>query len=184
MPPYALILTLLILVACKINSQDDLPQFPAHSIAHGFDFPVGKPDGQGYYNAQHFGKNKHLGDDWNGIHGGNSDKGDSIFAIANGFVHFSQDMKGSWGPVIRIWHKLPDSSYIESIYAHMATVYVGANSWVKKGDTLGTIGTAHGKYLAHLHLEIRDSLFMPLGPGYGEDTVGYHNPEGYLRSHR
>ncbi len=27
---------------------------------------------RGYYNAQVFGKNNHLGDDWNGVGGGNT----------------------------------------------------------------------------------------------------------------
>ena len=30
-------------------------------IVDGFDFPVGKPDAKGYYNAQPFMKNTHLG---------------------------------------------------------------------------------------------------------------------------
>ncbi|MEM8889827.1 MAG: M23 family peptidase, partial [Bacteroidota bacterium] len=36
-----------------------------------FDYPVGKPDARGYYNAQGFQKNNHLGDDWNANTGGN-----------------------------------------------------------------------------------------------------------------
>ena len=32
-----------------------------------FDFPVGKPDAVGYYNAQEFTENDHLGEDWNGV---------------------------------------------------------------------------------------------------------------------
>ena len=61
-------------------------------IANHFDFPVGKPDAKGYYNAQAFGKNNHLGDDWNAVTGGNSDLGDPIYAIANGKVTFAEDI--------------------------------------------------------------------------------------------
>ena len=32
-------------------------------FTNGFDFPVGKPNAQGYYNAQKFTVNNHLGDD-------------------------------------------------------------------------------------------------------------------------
>jgi hypothetical protein len=48
------------------------------TYAEHFDFPAGKPDGEGYYNAQGFGKNNHLGADWNGNGGGNTDLGDTI----------------------------------------------------------------------------------------------------------
>jgi len=51
------------------------------NYANRFDFPVGKPDAKGYYNAQIFGKNNHLGDDWNGANGGNSDLGEPIYAV-------------------------------------------------------------------------------------------------------
>lgn len=46
--------------------------FEAHPEYHtdGFDFPVGKPDADGYYNAQDFQENYHLGEDWNGNGGG------------------------------------------------------------------------------------------------------------------
>jgi len=47
----------------------------------GFDFPIGKPNARGYYNAQKFQENNHLGDDWNGVGGGNSDLGDAIYTI-------------------------------------------------------------------------------------------------------
>jgi len=49
---------------------------PPGYLADAFDYPVGKPDAKQYYNAQPFGKNYHLGDDWNGKGGGNTDLGD------------------------------------------------------------------------------------------------------------
>ena len=58
-------------------------------LSDGFDFPVGKPDGKNYYNAQPLGKNDHLGDDWNGTGGGNTDLGDPVYSIANGWVRCS-----------------------------------------------------------------------------------------------
>src|SRR5205085_6221457 len=42
-------------------------------IADGFDFPVGKPDAQGYYKARGFRSHGHLGEDWDGIRGGDTD---------------------------------------------------------------------------------------------------------------
>jgi len=66
-------------------------------IANHFDFPVGKPDAKGYYNAQKFQKNNHLGDDWNAVTGGNTDLGDPIYAIGNGKVTFAEDAGSGWG---------------------------------------------------------------------------------------
>ncbi len=48
---------------------DSIPDFGPDDIANAFDYPVGKPDAVGYYNAQPFGKNHHLGDDWNAVTG-------------------------------------------------------------------------------------------------------------------
>ena len=62
-----------------------------------FDFPVGKPDAHGYYNAQEFRKNNHLGDDWNASTGGDSDLGDPIYSIASGKVTYARDHGVSWG---------------------------------------------------------------------------------------
>ena len=153
-------------------------------VTNGYDFPVGKPDAKRYYNAQGFGENYHLGDDWNGVGGGNTDLGDPIYAIANGYVSFAEDLKGGWGNVIRIVHYNPDHSKIESVYAHCQSIAVLEGQYIKKGTIIGTIGTADGAYLAHLHLEVRDALNMPIGPGYSSDTEGYLNPTNYINNNR
>lgn len=154
-------------------------------ISDGFDFPVGKPDAKGYYNAQGFSnKRGHLGDDWNAVTGGNSDLGDPIYSIANGYVIFAKDLRGGWGNVIRILHRLQDSTFVESVYAHCDTIQTQLGEWVKRGDQIGTIGTAHGAYLAHLHFEIRDSIEMPIGGGYSRNTEGYLDPTEFIKEQR
>lgn len=153
-------------------------------VALSFDFPVGKPDGKGYYNAQGFGENNHLGDDWNAVTGGNTDLGDPVYAIANGKVLFAKDVKGGWGNVIRIVHILPDSSRVESLYAHCDEIKVKEQQWVRKGEQIGTIGDAHGRYFAHLHFEIRSKVGLPIGGGYSEKTDGYLDPTKFILSHR
>lgn len=150
--------------------------------AYSFDFPVGKPAAKGYYNAQKFQENQHLGDDWNGVRGGNTDLGDPIYSIANGYVCFAEDIGGGWGNVIRILHLHKDTLY-ESIYAHTDTLLVTKGDYVKKGVQIATIGTADGTYLAHLHLEIRDSIAMNIGPGYSIDTRGYLDPTLFINEH-
>jgi len=149
----------------------------------GFDYPVGPPNAKGYYNAQVFGKNDHLGDDWNGVGGGNSDLGDPVYSIGRGKVVLAEDLQGGWGNVVRIVHNVgtvEEPAYIESLYAHLDTILIDSNDLVEKGQALGTIGNAHGIYYAHLHFEIRDSIAMPIGGGYGEETAGYLDPTAFL----
>ncbi|GAA3516134.1 peptidoglycan DD-metalloendopeptidase family protein [Aquimarina addita] len=149
-------------------------------IADTFDFPVGKPNGKGYYNALKFGKNAHLGDDWNGVGGGNTDLGDSIYSIANGYVSFAEDIGGGWGNVIRIVHRY-NGKYYESLYAHCDTIVIKKGGFIKKGTLIGTIGNAHGIYMAHLHLELRSNIFMDIGGGYATDTTGFLDPTQFIK---
>ncbi len=153
-------------------------------VARSYSFPVGYPDAKGYYNAQEFGENYHLGEDWNANSGGNSDLGDPIFAVANGFVKDVKDHGGGWGWVIRIVHMNRDSSMVESLYAHCDTVFVNSGDWIKEGAKIGTIGNAHGSYLAHLHFEMRDDIHMPLGGGYGNSTKGFLVPTWFIKRNR
>lgn len=150
----------------------------------GFDFPVGKPNGKGYYNAQPFMKNDHLGDDWNAVTGGNSDLGDPIYSIANGYVVFAKDIGSGWGKVVRVMHQLNDSTYVESLYAHCDTMLVQSNEGVQRGQKIATIGNADGAYYAHLHLEIRDSVEMEVGGGYSSFYTGYVDPTAFIKAHR
>ncbi|WP_299440542.1 M23 family metallopeptidase [uncultured Aquimarina sp.] len=151
-------------------------------IVTDFDFPVGKPNATGYYNAQKFKENNHLGDDWNGVGGGNSDLGDAIYSIANGYVSFAEDIGGGWGNVIRIIHKYK-GNYYESVYAHCQSIKVKEGDFLKKGTLIATIGNANGQYLAHLHLELRDDIFMSIGGGYSENTKGYLDPTKFIKEH-
>ncbi len=156
-------------------------------ISDGFDFPVGKPDAKKYYNAQKFGKNYHLGDDWNGIGGGNTDYGDSVYSISNGIVAYAGNLKGGWGNVVRIYHNYGsklEPLYVESVYAHLEKILITTGTIIKKGARIGTIGNANGKYLAHLHLELRDQIDMEIGQGYSKSTIGYLDPTKFIKSHR
>ena len=155
-----------------------------YPLANSFDFRVGKPDANGYYNAQAFTKNYHLGDDWNAVTGGNSDLGHPIYAIANGIVTEAKDEGGGWGNVIRIEHHIPNENKVESLYAHCLENMVQKGDIIKKGQQIATIGNANGAYLAHLHFEIRSIVGMPLGAGYSQDTTGYINPTEYINAHR
>ncbi len=153
----------------------------------GFDFPVGPPDAKRYYNAQGFGENLHLGDDWNGIGGGDTDLGDPVFAIAGGKVKFAADNGAGWGNVLVIQHNigtLTEPKFVESLYAHLDTMIATPGQTVQRGQQIGTIGDAHGAYAAHLHFEIREDTLLPIGGGYSEETEGYLNPTLFIKTHR
>ena len=171
----------------KTNTiSDKLPSLDIVEITltDGFDYPVGKPDAKKYYNAQEFGENMHLGDDWNGVGGGNTDLGDPIYSIANGYVSFSKNVYGGWGNVIRIVHFITEDKRVESLYAHCDEVFVKEGEYIKRGQKIGTIGNNDGAYLAHLHLELRSKVGMPLGGGYSSDTEGYLDPTKFIEENR
>jgi murein DD-endopeptidase MepM/ murein hydrolase activator NlpD len=192
------LLLILIAIGCKDSKQNtfkveqisihqkvkDTFQIDKNYIANSFDFPVGKPNAKGFYNAQKFQENFHLGDDWNAVTGGNSDLGAPIYAIANGYISQTKNFKSGWGNVIRVIHFLPNNKTVESLYAHCDTILVKNKMWIKKGVKIGTIGNVDGLYLAHFHLEIRDRIHLPLGNGYSKDFEGYLDPTKFIKEHR
>ena len=160
----------------------DNPQYESD----GFDYPVGPPDGKKYYNAQKFGQNTHLGDDWNGVGGGNTDMGDPVYSTANGLVVFAQNIGGGWGNVVRVVHVVSEKPLVlvESLYAHLERIDVKEGQGIRRGEKLGTIGNAGGIYYAHLHFEIRTEYGMEVGGGYSTETKGYTDPTAFIKKHR
>ncbi len=134
-------------------------------LADGFDLPVGKPDGKGYYVARGLRLRSpvHFGEDWNGLGGGDTDTGDPVYAIADGVVMFSFDCQGGWGNVVLVRHAYRDpqtgqARFCDSQYAHLHQRLVKVGAMVKRGQQIGTIGSNRGMYAAHLHFEIRHNL--------------------------
>ena len=169
--------SVLVLAACA-SQPTPVPPAPCG----GFDFPVGPPDAVGYYDAQPFGTQLHLGNDYNGNGGGDTDLGDPVHAIARGKVVFAEDIGGGWGNVVRVVHAC-ETFTVESIYAHLDAIDVAVGESVARGGVVGTIGTAGGLYFAHLHLELRDAAGLPIGGGYGE-ADGHIDPAAFIRAHR
>lgn len=160
---------------------------PLPPLADGFDFPVGAPDALGYYDAQPFGTDRHLGNDWNGPDGGDSDLNDPVYAVAAGVVRFARDVGGGWGNVVRIEHRVrgvEGERPVESLYAHLERVDVQVDQPVARGQIIGSIGTAHGRYKAHLHFELRPRVGMGLGGGYGEPLGNYLDATAFIQAHR
>ena len=156
-------------------------------LATRFDFPLGSEHGAMAYNAQRFTKNKHLGDDLNGIGGEDSDLGDPIFAVADGRVLLARDGGPGWGNVIIVLHAYDEKGqrkYAQSYYAHLQTMLVTAREEVWRGEQIATVGTAQGRYWAHLHFEMREFITPYIGPGYRQDTRGWLDPSAFIRAHR
>jgi hypothetical protein len=190
-------------------------------VADSFDFPVGqKVDGRvqatpaaeaadgiadGVKLDQAFGekyaKGKyHLGEDWNGTGGGDTDIGLPVYAIANGKVTFVGDPKdddiGGWGnlDVVIVEHELPSGEYgssVSSLYGHMQDVSVNEGDDVLRGQKIGEVGdfvADEGKkdQFAHLHFEVRDDEDIGVGIGYSSTVKpsGYLDPSSFIANHR
>ena len=78
------------------------PEHVRTRLADGFDQPVGKPDADGYIFTRGFRPRYHMGEDWNGLEGGNSDLGKPVYATANGIVVLARDMRMGWGNLVII----------------------------------------------------------------------------------
>jgi murein DD-endopeptidase MepM/ murein hydrolase activator NlpD len=115
------------------------------------------------YNAQPFNSlnnkrgGKHSGDDINGIGGQNTDLADPVFAVANGLVVYVGNPSSGWGNCVILAHRSPDGKIIHSMYAHLLSSHVSYMEQIPRGYVIGSVGNADGAYLAHLHLEIRES---------------------------
>ncbi|MCK9590187.1 MAG: M23 family metallopeptidase [Terrimicrobiaceae bacterium] len=156
-------------------------------IADGFDQPVGKPDAEGYYKSRGF-LPYHPGEDWNGLHGGNSDLGAPVYAIANGYVTFARDARMGWGNVVLIRHIFMENGRlqtVDSMYAHLDKIVVREGQQMTRGQQVGTIGTNRGMYVAHLHFEIRKNLDIGINrSAFRRDLTNYYRPGEFIASRR
>jgi hypothetical protein len=170
--------------AFQLLSPLELASIPT---ATRFDFPLGSENGAMSYNAQRFTENRHLGDDLNGIGGENSDLGDPIYVVADGRVLLARDAGPGWGNVIIVLHAYLENSerkYVQSYYGHVESMLVHVGDDVCRGQQVATVGTANGRYFAHLHFEMREFITPFIGPGYREDTHGWLNPTAFIEQHR
>lgn len=157
-------------------------------LADGFDMPVGKPDARGYYRARGFRAHGHMGEDWDGVGGGDTDLGDPVSVIGDGVVVFARDCHQGWGNVIIVRHAYRDglgTRYIDSLYGHLDKILVKRGQGVRRGQQIATIGNAHGLYDAHLHLEIRKNLEIGMSRDkFAQDSSNYYDPSQFITAHR
>jgi hypothetical protein len=157
-------------------------------LADGFDFPIGKPDAQGYYKARGFRSHGHLGEDWDGIRGGDTDLGDPIYSIGNGVVVFARDCHMGWGNVVIVRHSYRENGgvkTIDALYGHLSKILIHRGQAVTRGQQIATMGTAHGLYDAHLHLEVRKNIEIGMSSkAFAQDSSNYHDPTQFILTHR
>jgi hypothetical protein len=159
-------------------------------LAPRFDHPLGSEHGALTYNAQPFRVARHLGDDLNGIGGGNSDLGDPVYAAGTGLVVLSRDGGPGWGNVVILAHRVADAEaaagwrIVQTMYAHLDEILVRRGETVRRGAKIGTVGTAGGRYLAHLHFEVRIGPYVNPGTGYADQPMNRVSPERFLREFR
>lgn len=139
---------------------------PASVFADSFRHPLGNGlttpliDGDGYYIPAGAGfddlnttrNSYHLGVDWNGEGGGNTDLGDPVYGVANGTVVEVVSDQGSattgFGNYVVLKHDLPAPvtvngqtvSTVYSLYAHLDTVAgLAVGDQVGIGQQIGTL---------------------------------------------
>lgn len=115
----------------------------------------------------------HIGEDWNGKCGSDTDLYGPLFAIADGTV-FDIYLEGSaksngGGNVIVIDYTLPDGiTVVRSQYLHVSEFFVSRGNPISKGMMVGKIGNTGFSQGPHLHWD------MIINPStYGG---GYANP--------
>jgi murein DD-endopeptidase MepM/ murein hydrolase activator NlpD len=162
-------------------------------IATSFVDPIGKTetvtqkrDKDEWYNALDFGADNHLGEDWNKNTGGNTDCGEPVYAAADGIITYAADAGPGWGNVVIITHQLSDGKKVQTLYGHMREI-LKTSGEVKKREQIGKVGSANGRYLCHLHFELRnescpswDAVYI----GYSPIRHGWLDPSDFIDSHR
>jgi murein DD-endopeptidase MepM/ murein hydrolase activator NlpD len=162
------------------------------TLADGFDYPVGKPNGEGYYRARGMRLRSpvHFGEDWNGNGGGDSDLHDPIYACANGVVTFAYDVAGGWGRVIILRHAYRDPKtgkikYVDSLYGHNRTILVKKGDFVVRGQQISTMGNNRGMYPAHLHFEMRHNITVGMDrTSVNQTLTNWADPTIFINGHR
>ena len=157
-------------------------------LADGFGLPVGIENTKQYYKARGFRPNGHLGEDWNGAGGGDSDLGDPVHCTADGLVVYAQDYRAGWGNVVIVRHaylERGDIRFVDSLYGHLDRILVRLGQRVKRGQKVGTIGTGHGQYPAHLHFEIRKNIHVGMFRSmFPRDFSTYFDPTQFVVTHQ
>ena len=157
-------------------------------LADGFEVPVGRDGTKRFYVARGVRANGHLGEDWNGEGGGDTDLGDPVYATAHGVVVFAEDYKLGWGNVVILRHAYMEGDrvqYVDSLYGHLHEILVANGQKVTRGQKIGSIGNNRGQYDAHLHFEMRKNLNVGMfRNSFPRDLSVYWEPSVFIAARR
>ncbi|HEY1040552.1 MAG TPA: peptidoglycan DD-metalloendopeptidase family protein, partial [Bacteroidia bacterium] len=182
-------------------------------IVDGFVFPFGDGKGGGSYKGYKDGKTYngwyiatktgekydlgiHTGEDWNGVGGGDSELGQPVYSTASGEVIDAKDYGAPWGNVVYVKHRFIENTKIKtvfSLYAHLNELKVKKGDKVIKRQQVGTVGTGHNSFPAHLHFEIRkenmenfETTYWPSSNDKDADWVleHYEEPSAFIKDHK
>ena len=185
-------LAVLLLQACTSEPDpskhipESLLKFPRAS----FTYPVGPAEfitekndwWDDWHNAQDFGENRHLGEDWNKKSGGDTDCGEPVYAAADGNIAVAGDAGPGWRNVVVVEHTAADGTKLFSLYGHLQSMS-RTEGPVGRREQIGSIGNANGRYMCHLHFELRSGdcpIGIQAGPGYGDNTHGWVDPSEFI----
>ena len=183
-----------------INEGEPEPEAPE---ADGVDAPVGTPperaadklwpglwyDATGFAvryrgspapGAYHTGADLNLPD--------NRDAFAPCYAPATGIVRVAKAFP-VWGNIIVIEHRVPDGTRFWSRLAHLDNMLVLPEQIVKRGDLVGHIGNAFGRYAYHLHFDLaKIDLGKSPDDWPGNDLArvqrSYFSPFDFIKAHR
>jgi murein DD-endopeptidase MepM/ murein hydrolase activator NlpD len=103
-------------------------------------------------------------------------------------VVFARDCHMGWGNVVIVRHAYREGGAIkniDSLYGHLDSILVERGQRVVRGQKIATMGTAHGLYDAHLHLEIRKNITIGMSrDAFARDFSNYYDPSQFILSHR
>ncbi len=178
---FELLVVILLSVLTPWVYAQDVAQVP---MADGFECPVGRDAAKKYFKARGFRANGHLGEDWNGVGGGDTDLGDPVYSTAHGLVVYARNFRMGWGNVVIIRHAYQENGqtlFVDSLYGHLHEILVREGQLTTRGQKIGTIGNNHGMYDAHLHFEIRKNIRVGMfRHSFPRDFTTYWDPTQFI----
>jgi hypothetical protein len=136
-----------------------VPQAAGFPVIDGVQFPMRNINKAWYESGHYFGAydaHPDRAEDYNLESMGNTDLGEPLVAPFAGMVICAQDFGGGHGKVVAILGIDKDGQRVTCRMKHLQVI--APNIWpgvfVGRGDYIGNIGNANGRYSAHLHMEI------------------------------
>lgn len=179
---------------------------PSDVFADGFDQPMGTDEERRsaqvwagrWLDASPFGRLYFIGSPQEAYHTGadlnlpgDADKLTTVYATANGMVTFANDLP-IWGNVVVIKHDpiQQNSRVMYSRSAHLEVIYVKPGQRVRRGEAIGKIGNAFGRFPYHLHFDLSPTTILETDPGHwpGRDRTAtfanYVDPKEFIAANR